>query len=910
MRLYLVFGKQVRRVFLALTLALVPRANAQDTTHSAPNTHTGSLTSELLRNVHLRLIGPANTSGRVTALDVANTPGHKTIYVGFASGGVWKSTNNGTTWTPTFDNAAFSNIGDVAIASSNPNIVWAGTGERNSLRSEGWGDGVYKTTDGGKTWKNMGLKETTQIGRIAIHPKNPDIVYVGALGHLWGTNAERGVFKTTDGGQTWQKVLFIDDTTGIIDLKMDPSNPEVLYAAAWHRFRRGGGTMEGAGAGSGIYKTVDGGKTWKKLTDPALKNGLPTQALGRIGLAIYAKNPKIVYTVIQVAQSSFDQTVSKYGGVFRSDDAGVTWTRVNDISALPDYYYNEIFVDPSNDQRVYINSVFVSVSEDGGKTFAPLEARSIHVDNHALWIDPDDSDHMLLGNDGGLHVTYDKGQTWEHFNHPVSQFYEVDVDTTKTPYHVCGGLQDNGVWCGPSRTRERAGITNADWYAVYGGDGMHSAVAADSPQIRFAEAQFGSIGRWNTDTGEREDIQPEPEDAGVESGRALRWNWNTPFFISRYDPKILYIGANQLIRMTDHGTAWQIISPDLTRENITAPEPDTGYTSYHSLSSIAESPKDRNVLWAGANDGLIWLTTDGGKSWKNVTAAIPDAAAQRCVVSEIDASNFDARAAYIAYDCHQRDDYRPYVYKTADNGATFTNISGDLPQDAGSWVVREDNVNPKLVFVGNERGLYVSTEGGNDWLRIKGNFPTVPVRDVDIVPRDRELAVATFGRSMWIMDLLPFEELTDSVLNQDAYLLSVRDVRGSAVQNTYESFGNKFFTAENPPAGAQVSYYLRKDVGNDVTLTIRKVGKDGKPDEGDVVQTLTGSGRPGLYTVSWDMLAKKPRARELGGPTSQQELREVQPGTYSVTLKVGGNTMTRTFDFQKVGAPIVPGRVR
>ncbi len=889
----------------ALLLLLASAASAQQA-----NTRTGSLSGELLRNLRFRLIGPANMSGRVTAVDVANAPGRKTIYVGFASGGVWKSTNNGTTWSSVFDDVGSANVGDLAIASSNPSTVWVGTGERNSLRSEGWGDGVYKSTDAGKTWKNMGLKETTQIGRIAIHPKNPDIVYVGALGHLWGTNAERGVFKTTDGGATWQKVLFIDDTTGIIDLKMDPGNPEVLYAAGWHRLRRGGGTMEGAGAGSGIWKTTDGGKTWKKLTDPALKNGLPTEAMGRIGLALYAKNPRIVYAVIQVAKSSFDQGVSRFGGVFRSDDAGATWTRVNDISAGPDYYYNEVYVDPANADRVYVNSVFVSVSNDGGKTFAPLEMSRVHVDHHAFWIDPDDSDHLLLGNDGGLHVSYDRGQTWEHFYHPAGQFYEVDVDTTKSPYHLCGGLQDNGVWCGPSRTRERAGITNADWYAVYGGDGFRSAVAPDSPQIRFGESQFGSIGRWNVDTGERTGIQPEIEDAGVESGRALRWDWNTPFFISRYDPKVLYIGANHVIRMTDHGSAWESISPDLTRGNLAAPEPDTGWTSYHSLHSLAESPRDRNVLWAGANDGLLWITTDGGRNWKNVTAAIPDAQAQRCVVAEIEASHVAAQTAHVVYDCHQRDDYRPYVYRTTDGGQTFTSIAGDLPQDAGSWVVREDNLNPLLLFVGNERGLYASTVGGNQWLRLKGNLPTVSIRDVDMVPAARELAVATFGRSMYILDLIPFEELTDSVLAHDAFLLPVRAVRGTRLQNSYESYGNKFFTADNPPTGAQISYYLKTDAGSDVTLTIRHVAKGTKPDEGEAVQTLTGSGRPGLHTVSWDLMARRARPRELGGPTNPQQLREVPDGTYSVTLKIGSASMTRTFEVQKAFDIKTPGRVR
>lgn len=868
------------------------------------NTRTGSLTADLLKNVRFRLIGPATMSGRITAIDVANTPGRKVIYIGFASGGVWKSTNRGVTWTPVFDDAGTNNIGDLAVASSDPNIVWVGTGERNSLRSEGWGDGVYKSTDAGKTWKNMGLRASTQTGRIAIHPKNPNVVYVAAMGHLWGTNPERGVFKTSDGGVTWQKVLFVNDTVGFVDLKMDPQNPEVLYAAGWHRLRRGGGTMEGAGAGSGIWKTTDGGRSWKKLTDPALKNGLPTEAMGRIGLAISPKNAKLVYAVIQVARSSFNTQVSRFGGVFRSEDAGATWTRVNDVSAWPDYYYNEIYVDPNDDQRVYINSIQMAVSNDGGKTFSQMEMQRVHVDHHALWIDPDDSDHLLLGNDGGLHVSYDKGVTWEHFNHPAGQFYEVDPDTTKVPYHVCGGLQDNGVWCGPVRTRDRSGITNADWYAVGGGDGFRSAVSPDSPQIRFAESQFGAITRWNVDTGERESIVPEAEDAGAEAGRAFRWDWNTPFFISRYDPRILYVGANHVIRMSDRGRTWEVISPDLTRANIAAPEPDTGYTSYHSLHSIAESPKDRNVLWAGANDGLLWVTTDGGRNWRNITSAIPDAQAQRCVVAEIEASNFDARTAYVAYDCHQRNDYRPHVYKTTDGGQTFTSIAADLPADMGSWVIREDPLNPRLLFVGNERGLYVSTNGGAQWLRLKNNLPTVSLRDIDIVQRERELVVGTFGRSIYILDLIPFEELTDSVLALDAHLLTVRDASTGALFNTYESFANKFFTADNPPGGAQFTYYLKSDHGADVTLSIRRVGSD------EVIQTVTGSGRPGLHTVSWDLRSRRPRPREMGGPLTADALREVLPGGYSVSMKIGNTTLTRTFDVKKGFELKTPGRVR
>ncbi len=870
------------------------------------NTRSGQLATDVLRNLRYRLIGPANTSGRVTAIDVANKPGRRTIYVGFASGGVWKSTNNGTTWAPVFDDAAFSNVSEIALSPSNPDIVWVGTGERNSLRSQGWGAGVYKSIDAGRTWKQSGLSDNTQIGRIVVHPRNPDIVYVAAMGDLWGASAARGVYKTTNGGASWQKLLFANDTVAFIDIKMDPANPEILYAAGWHRLRRGGGTMEGAGAGSGIWKTTDGGRTWRKLTDPALRNGLPTEAMGRIGLAIAPKNPNILYAVIQVARSSLGTTVSAQGGVFRSDNAGTSWTRVNDISALPDYFYNEIYVDPGNSERVYINSVQLSVSNDGGKTFAPIEMNRVHVDHHAFWIDPDDSQHLLLGNDGGLHASYDGGTTWEHFYHPVGQFYEVNIDSTKTPYHVCGGTQDNGIWCGPARTRDRTGITNADWYAVYGGDGFHSAVAPDSPQYRFAESQFANISRCNTVESRCTTIRPVAEDAGMEAGREFRWDWNTPFFISRYDPKLLYLGGNYLFRLTDRGRQWQIISPDLTRFNLADPEPDTGWTSYHSIHSIAESPRDRNVLWAGTNDGYVWITQDAGRTWRNVTQNIPDRAAHRCVVAEIDASNFDARTAYVAYDCHQRNDYKPYIYRTTDGGASFTNISGDLPPDASSWVVREDHMNPRLLFAGNERGLYVSTQGGTQWLRLKNNLPTVGIRDVDIMPMQRELVVGTFGRSIYILDLIPLQELTDSVLALDAHLFTVRDAQLYQQGNTYEAHADKFFAAPNPALGAQFSYYLKHDIGRDATLTVRRAGAP----ESDVVQTLTGSGRPGINTVTWDLLARRPRPRELGGPTNPQELREVPAGSYTVSMKIGNTTLSRTFRVEHGWQENTPGRVR
>ncbi|MBX6363330.1 MAG: hypothetical protein IRZ00_05630 [Gemmatimonadetes bacterium] len=890
----------------------------------APDT-SATTTAALLRDLKARTIGPAAMNGRITALAVPETPGHKVMYAGTAGGGVWKTANAGVTWEPVFPRQGFASIGDVAVAPSDPRVVWVGTGERNSLRSSGWGDGVYRSVDGGKTWKRAGLEDTRQTGRIVIHPRNPDVVYVAALGHLWGPNPERGVFKTEDGGKTWRKILFVDDTTGAVDLKMDPSNPEVLYAATWHRLRWGGSRMEGAGAGSGIWKTTDGGRTWKRLTDPALHNGLPTEPMGRIGLAISPRNPRTIYAVVQVARGSTDPRASPEGGLFRSTDGGASWMRVNDLSAVPDYYYNEAWVDPSDDRTVWLAGTTLDYSTDGGSTIASLRLERVHSDHHALWIDPSDPEHMVLGNDGGVYITFDGGKKWAHQIISVAQFYEADLDTTRHPYHVCGGMQDNGVWCGPSQTRERIGITDADWYQVYGGDGMRSAVAPDSPTTRYAEYQFGALSRWDVNEWRYVSIQPQAEDAGVESGFEFRFDWDAPFIVSAHDPTVLYFGGNHLFRFTDRGRTWRILGPDMTRQDRHAPEPDVGHTGYHALHSIAESPIDRHVLWTGSDDGLLWTTSDGGRTWRNLTAAIPDTLARRCVVSEIAASRFDARRAYVTYDCHDRDDYRPRVYRTTDGGATFADISGDLPADAGSHVVLEDARNPNLLFVGTERGLYFTLDGGRRWRHVEAGLPAAAVRDLDLVPAAGELVVPTFGRGVWILDVAALEQLTDSVLALPAALLDVPPARQFETRDTYGEVGDAFFRGQNPPYGARIAYWLGRDAGADVTLTIRRAAPagpaapvvadghatraaptGGAPAPGqlqpaaerasapdDIVATLTGSGRPGLHVLIWDLRSKEPRPREMGGPLGRDELRRVLPGRYTVTLKVGDATFER-----------------
>ncbi len=889
--------------------AAAPAHARQATRAPAVSAAGGGLTTKTLDALKLRFIGPAVMSGRITALAVPAAAAGRVIYAGSASGGVWKTDNAGTTWTPAFQDGGFSSIGDVAVAPSDPDVVWVGTGERNSLRSNGWGDGVYRSTDGGRTWKHMGLDETREIGRIVIDPRNPDVVYVAALGHLWGPNPERGIYRTNDAGRTWKRLLFVDDTTGFVNLKIDPHDPDVLYAASWHRLRWGGPRMEGAGAGSGIWKTTDGGATWTRLTESRLDDGLPSSDLGRIGLALSPKDPRILYAVVQVAKASTNARLSAFGGVFRTDDAGAHWSRVNDLSAVPDYYYNDVWLNPSDPDNVWFTATTLDHSTDGGRSIARFDTgRRMHGDFHAMWIDPADARHMMVGNDGGLYISWDGGKSWAHQMIPVAQFYEADLDSTRTPYHVCGGLQDNGVWCGPSRTPEKIGITNADWYMVYGGDGFRAAVPADSPTLRFAESQYGDITRLDVVNWRYTPVQPQAEDAGVESGYPFRWDWDTPFILSPHDPSVLYVGGNRLFRMPHHGRSWTILGPDMTRAAREHPEPDVGHTAYHALHSIAESPLDARILWTGSDDGLLWTSADAGATWTDVTGHIPNVAARHCVVSEIAASHFSRTRAYVSYDCHDRDDYRPRVYRTDDAGRSFTAIARDLPADAGSHVVLEDAKNAGLLFVGTERGLWMSINAGRRWVRLHSNLPTVAIRDLDESPGARELVVPTFGRGVWILDLAPLQQLSDSVLASRAFLFDPPPARQYEPRDTYGDVGDRFFAAPNPRVGATLTYWLGSDLGKDATLTIRKAtpGPAAAPaaaaaaaDTAGVLRTLTGPGRPGLHSVVWDLTSKEPRPRELGGPLSPEELERVAPGTYTVTLDAGDQTLVRTLDVRR-----------
>jgi photosystem II stability/assembly factor-like uncharacterized protein len=861
------------------------RKTTQSQTGSAAKAPASDSLTRFLGKFSYRNLGPAAYTGRISAIAVPS-PYRKTVYIGTAGGGVWKTSNAGITWRPISDSLGTQSIGDIAIAPSDTNIIWVGTGEKNSSRSQSWGNGVHKSTNGGRTWQHMGLTETRSVGKIVISPRDPNTVYVAAMGHLWGTNAERGVFKTTNGGTTWTKILFVNDTTGAVDLKMDPSNPDVLYAATWHRVRQGGSHMQGTGAGSGIYKTVNGGTTWTRLTDPALNNGLPTADIGRSSIAISAKNPNLVYAMIAVDRGVTNTSTAPFGGFFKSEDAGAHWVQVNDLAANPHYYYDEIVVEPTNDKHIYMLASPLFSSKDGGKSFNTESLPNVHVDNHALWIDPTDSTHMILGNDGGVYTTFDSGKAWDHAPLPIGQFYTIAIDSTSNPYRICGGLQDNGVWCGPSSSRDVLGIVDNDWFNVNGGDGMWVQVSRTNPNIVYSESQFGNMSRMNLKTGRRDGFKPVALDAGNNSGYEYTWGWTAPITLSQHDTATLYVGANHLFRVHDRGDKgmdWEVVGPDMTRADRNHPEPEGANTSYHALFSIAESPRSRDIIWTGSDDGLVWLTRDHGTTWTNVTKNFPASAPTKCFVTTIAPSHFADGTAYVVYDCHNSDDYTAHIYKTVDFGKSWTSMSNGLPSDGSSHTIFEDPYNPRLLWAGTETGAYVTLDGGAKWRRF-GNLPPVDVEKFAMSYRTRELVVGTHGRGAWTIDVGPLEEMTDSLLQEKVHLFKVTPALSFRQTHTYPSFGQGPFVAHNPTYGATISYYLRDALSGPVNMTIMSA-------KGDTVSKLSGAGYAGFNQVTWDLTSTKPRTRELGDPTTPAELRRVAPGDYIVTLRAGGVTL-------------------
>jgi photosystem II stability/assembly factor-like uncharacterized protein len=840
----------------------------------------------LLGSLRWRSIGPANTGGRVDDLAVGRVAGlPDAVYVATASGGIFKSTNQGTSWTPIFDRAeAMMSIGDIAVAPSNPNVVWVGTGEPNNRQSSSWGDGVYRSRDGGRTWTSVGLSDTRHIGRVLVHPSNPDVAYVAAVGHLWGPNRERGVFKTIDGGATWKKVLFVDDNTGATDIVMDPRDPDTIFAAMYQRQRKAWG-FNGGGPGSGIHRTRDGGATWTKLS-----TGLPAGDKGRIGLDLFRADPRIVLAVVEAA--------GRDNGVYRSADGGDTWEAWSSLNPRP-MYYSQIRADPKDQNRVYLlgsNRGFY-VSDDGGKTFRDVFS-TVHSEDHALWIDPDDTNHLLVGGDGGMSISWDRGQTWLfRDNLPIGQFYEIGVDM-QDPYIVCGGLQDNGHWCIPSATRNRNGIANRDGFNIGSGDGFHARIDPTDSRTAVIESQDGRANRVNLTTLERQAVAPLPPERLPKGGRE-RWNWNTPLVMSTFDPKVLYMGSHMVFRSSDRGVTWKAMSGDLTAnvdrdtlQMMGAPVParalsrHDGQTSFSTLTTIAESPLDAKLLYTGSDDGQIHVTRDGGQKWTNVSAHLAGVP-PGTYVSSVLASRHAAGRVYATFDGHFADDYRAYACVSDDYGQTWRSIVSGLPATAVHRL-REHPRNGRLLFAGHERGIHFSVDGGTSWSSLNLNMPNVPVDDIVIHPRDNDLVAGTHGRSIWILDnIAALEAMTPEAIRTDAFLVPPPRARLLSIYNPQAWYGAGQYFAPNPDFGAAIEYYLRNGSPSEIQIAISDA-------HGTVVRSMKAPGRAGINRVSWDLRVEPPSADgadkvpAVGGFGGSPIGPFVLPGTYAVTVTMSG----------------------
>ncbi len=897
-----------------------PTASPSPTPATTPTPKPEPMSSGTFAGMKFRSIGPSVTSGRVIAFAV-NPNDRANYYVGVASGGVWKTVNAGTTWTPVFEKESSYSIGAVTLDSNNPAVVWVGTGENNAQRSVGYGDGVYKSEDGGKSWKNMGLKTSEHIGKIVIDPRDSNTVFVAAQGPLWSAGGERGLYKTTDGGKTWKAVITVSENTGVSDVAIDPSNPDVMYASAWMR-RRHFYTLVGGGSESALYKSTDGGNTWSKL-----KSGLPPGDLGRIGIAVSPVDTNVVYATVEAS--------GNLSGIFRSKDRGATWEKMSPNIAQAMYYGN-VIADPKDVDRLYIPNVVFQVSDDGGKTQKPLGEKLKHVDNHAIWIDPKNTDYYLVGCDGGIYESFDHGENWNFkANLPVAQFYDVALDNNAPFYYVYGGTQDNNSLGGPARTRNNAGIINADWFVTNGGDGFRSAVDQEDANTIYAESQNGGLVRFDKRTGENVDIAPL-EGAGIES---QRYNWDSPFLISPHLHTRLYFAGNKLFKSDNRGDDWKAISGDLSRQldrnqlpvfgKIQSPDAIAKNQStalYGNASAISESPKKQGLIYVGTDDGLIQVTENDGGSYRKIDKfpGVPDMS----YVSRVLASQYDQNTVYALFNNHQNGDFKPYILKSSDTGKTWTSIAGDLPVRGSLYAIAEDYVNPNLLFVGTEFGVFFTVNGGQKWIQMKGNLPTIAVRDIAIQKQANDLVLATFGRGFYVLDDYSMMRQTNKQsLEQSSMLFPVKDalmyIRSNAVFSGFQ--GSSFYTAPNPPYGAAMSYYLK-----DAPKTLKQIRQEAEREadkkkqpirypsieelrteteedapallftitdaDNKVVRRISAPAAPGIQRVVWDMRytppaisAAPPRASAdpdlpegFAGRGPQGPL--VMPGKYSVSM--------------------------
>lgn len=858
--------------------------------------------------IKLRLLGPAVFGGRIS--DLAFNPNNRNeFFVALASGGVWKTTNNGITFVPVFNNEGSFSVGCIAIDPNNSFVVWVGTGENNSQRSVSWGDGVYKSTDGGLTWKNVGLKKSEHIGKIVINPQNSNIVYVAAQGPLWGPGGDRGLYKTTDGGATWDAVLTISENTGVTDVVMDPRNPDVLYCASYQR-RRHVWTLINGGPEAAIYKTTDGGKNWEKLS-----SGLPEGDLGRIGLGISPANPDYIYAIIEAPEGK--------GGIYRSTNRGASWEKQNSWYSGSAQYYHEIFCDPKNPNKVFFIDTYLRVTEDGGKTLKIVSNKNRHVDDHVVWIDPNNTNHFFVGGDGGLYETLDNGENWRFFaNLPTGQFYRITCDNSEPFYYVYGGTQDNNTWGGPSRTTSKGGITNEDWFLVVGGDGYKAQVDPKNPNIVYAMWQYGNLVRYDRKSGEVYYIQPQPE-----QGEALRWNWDTPLLLSKHSNTRLYIASNKVFRSDDYGQSWKTISGDLTRQidrnllpvmgKIWSPDAvakNASTSFYGNIVAMDESPIDENLLIVGTDDGLVQITTDGGKTWTKIEK-FPNVP-ETTYVSDVVASSHNKNTIYATFDNHKNADFKPYVLVSNDLGKTWTSISSNLPGNGSIYTIVEDVVDANLLFVGTEFGLFVSTNRGKEWYQLKGGFPTIAVRDLEIQKRESDLVVGTFGRGIYILDDFSFmRNLNDALLAKEAILFPVKDalIYNEDESRAKDDLGSSFWRAENPQFGATFTYYLREEFKTKRQIrqeNEKQAEKEGKPikypsfeelttedleqppmlvfkifDESDnLIRTLNTKPKKGFNRVTWDLRYPDTSPVSDTSDVNKMSGMPIVPGKYKVQM--------------------------
>ena len=924
-----------------LALAALPAAAAKSKPAEKTPPPAGPTSAETWSGLELRSIGPGLASGRIMDLAVDPASDGRRYFVGVASGGVWRTVNDGTTWTPVFDHEGSYSIGCVTIDPNNPSVIWVGTGESNSQRAVYYGDGVYRSEDGGASWKNMGLKTSEHVGRIVVDPRDSKVVYVASQGPLWAAGGERGLYKTTDGGKTWKAVLTVSQNTGVTDVVMDPRNPDVLYAASYQR-RRHVWTMIDGGPESAIWKSTDAGASWTKLS-----SGLPKEDMGRIGLAIAPSDPDVVYATIEAA--------NKAGGIFRSMDRGATWEKRSPYFADAAMAYARIFVDPKNRERVYSMDVWIQVSEDGAKTFHGLGEKNKHPDNHAMWIDPANTDHLLVGCDGGVYETFDRAESWQFkANLPVTQFYRVGLDNGD-PYFVYGGTQDNFSLGGPSRTDGLQGITNSDWFVTSVGDGFYSVVDPEDPDTIYSEAQYGALNRMDRRTGEQLYIQPQPG----KGEPPLRWSWDSPILVSPHRHTRIYFAANRLFRSDDRGDHWTAVSPDLTRQidrdrlKIMGKiwPPDAVYRGgstdfFGNIVSLAESPLQEGLIYVGTDDGLVQVTEDGGKNWRKIEKfpGVPD----MTYVSRLTASSHDKGTVYAAFDNHKMGDFAPYLLRSDDEGRTWRSIAGDLPKRGTVYALVEDPVDKSLLFAGNEFGLFFTKDGGSHWIQLKGGLPTIEVRDLAIQKRENDLVAATFGRGFYVLDdYTPLRAASAETLAREAVLFPVKTARvampkaplglpGKAFQ------GDAFYAAPNPPFGAVFTYYLKDELktkkaarherekqvdkeGGEMPLAslsdLQAEAAEEEPSllftitdsEGNVVRRLTAKGEAGVHRIAWDLryppavpTSLKPHADNPFSPPPTGPM--VVPGRYTVALakRVEGKIVPlgepQTFEAAGVGA--------